>query len=406
MIYILMHEDKKLALFKYENQRVESVVINEKLKNKLPIMKLSSKNIEDKVADWLINRGIPITRQGIKSELVAMGKKSTVDYMLDNMGLSLSDHYWICPQNSNCNWKTINLYENDFKNRYSLNLKDDMKDITGKTEFVPSASLKGDLKKKWIIDNNGVRRLVKGNYNNTCRQSLCEVLATEIHKRQGIFPYTPYSLIKIGDKGQEIIGCECPNFTDIKTEFIPAIDIVDSMKKPNDSNYYELYIKYCIDHGINEGYMRNFMEYQILTDFIITNTDRHLNNFGVIRDSETFKLLRPAPIFDTGNSMFYNTNNIKVDYGLLNIRVTSFKKYEIELLKYVTNPLLVDINKLPSTDEVYNLFKIDTSVTEETIIKLVRAYKKKVELLYELQCGVKIYSYNYLKDHKVKLDKD
>ena len=70
---------------------------------------------------------------------------------------------------------------------YSLDLRDDKKSIAGKTNFVPSASLKGDLKKKWIIDEFGIRRLVKGNYNNTCKQSLCEVLATEIHKRQDKF---------------------------------------------------------------------------------------------------------------------------------------------------------------------------------------------------------------------------
>lgn len=34
--------------------------------------------------------------------------------------------------------------------------------------------------------------------------------------------------------------------------------------------------------------------------------------------------------------------------------------------------------------------------------KLARAYKRKVEFLEELQRGVKIYSYNYLKEHKVK----
>ncbi|MCX4315408.1 MAG: hypothetical protein OSJ52_02030, partial [Lachnospiraceae bacterium] len=57
--------------------------------------------------------------------------------------------------------------------------------------------------------------------------------------------------------GQEVIGCECPNFTDINTEFIPAIDIINSIKKPNDSNYYEAYLDYCACHGIDAQYMRD-----------------------------------------------------------------------------------------------------------------------------------------------------
>lgn len=66
--------------------------------------------------------------------------------------------------------------------------------------------------------------------------------------------------------------------------------------------------------------------------------------------------------------------NIKVGYGLLNIGVTSLKKFEIELLAYVSNPMLVDISKLSSVDEVYNLFMKDPAANNtETLDKLVRA---------------------------------
>lgn len=405
MVYFLMHENTKLALFEYKNQSIQGIVINPKTTDRLPFLNISSKNIEDRVANWIMNRGIPVTRQRIKVDLQGLDINNVHDYMISNLGLSLTDHYWICPQNSDYTWDTVNLYKNNFKATYSLDIRDDRKTIANKTNFVPSASLKGDLKKKWIIDSNGIRRLVKGNYNNTCRQSLCEVLATEIHRRQAKFEYTPYSLIEISSEGQLIIGCECPNFTDINTEFISASDIIESIKKNNHENYYEAYIKYCGEHGINEEYIRAFMEYQILTDFIISNNDRHLNNFGVIRNSKTFDFIKPAPIFDSGNSMFYNTNNIKVDYGLLNLHVTSFKKFEIQLLNYVTNPMLVDIRLLPSKEEVKSLFLQDFFCNEEIAEKLSRAYTRKIAFLNELQHGTKIYSYNYLKKHKVKLDK-
>ena len=150
------------------------------------------------------------------------------------------------------------------------------------------------------------------------------------------------------------------------------------------------------------NFMREFMEYQILTDFIITNTDRHLNNFGIIRDSRTQRFLKPAPIFDSGNSMFYNTSYIKTGYDLLDIEITSFKKREVELLQYVSNPMLVNISKLPSIDEVYQLFMKDSSANDEaTLDKLTKAYQRKVEFLQEFQSGVKIFSYDYLKKHKV-----
>lgn len=402
MIYFLMHENDRIAVFEYENQNILALKINDKMSHKLPFLELSSKSLEDHLIAWILNRGVPVSRQGIKTDLNIMGEEHIIDYMIENLGLSLTDHYWICPKDSDYTWEKINLYQNDFSSAYSLNLSDDKKSIAGRTNFVPSASLKGDLRKKWIIDEKGIRRLVKGNYNNTCRQSLCEVLATEIHKRQGKFEYSPYTLIKITSDGREIIGCECPNFTSINTEFIPAIDIINSIKKSNQTNYYDLYIQYCGTHGIDMNFMREFMEYQILTDFIITNTDRHLNNFGIIRDSRTQRFLKPAPIFDSGNSMFYNTSYIRTGYNLLDIEITSFKKREVELLQYVSNPMLININKLPSTEEVYQLFMKDSSSNDDvTLEKLTKAYQRKVEFLQEFQSGVKIFSYDYLKKHKV-----
>ncbi len=405
MLYFLMHENDKLALFNYEKLSINEIVINEKNIDKLPLAETDKASLKASLMDWFMHRGIPATRHGIREQLANLTLESPVEYMLCNLGLSLTDHYWVCPGEKKFTWEEIDSYTNEFQFRYSLDLSDDERSIAGKTNFVPSGSLKGDLKKKWIIDERGIRRLVKGNYGDSCRQSLCEVLATEIHRRQGKFEYTPYELINISSDGQMIVGCECPNFTTIDTEFVPAIDILNSRKKSNSSNYYETYIQYCGAHGADTDYLRAFMEYQILTDFIITNTDRHLNNFGMIRDSRTFRFIKPAPIFDSGNSMFYNTNNIKTGDELLNIQVTSFRKFEVELLKYVTDPELVDTSRLPSEQEVRDLFLTDRSTDSETAVKLAKAYAKKVELLRELQAGIRIYSYDYLRKHNIRLDK-
>jgi hypothetical protein len=237
-----------------------------------------------------------------------------------------------------------------------------------------------------------VRRLVKGNYNNTCRQSLCEVLATNIHKRQGKVVYTPYNLIKISSDCQNIIGCECPNFTTIQTEFVPAIDIVDNLKKPNDVSYYEFLLQQCYKNGID---IRKFLEYQIMTDFIISNSDRHFNNFGIIRDSNSLKWLSYAPLFDSGNSMFYKASYIPVDKSLLKLEVTSFLTKEVKLLSYVTDRSLVDVKLLPSDNELYNLLCKDKNVKDETNQRLVKAYNKKIQYFLDFQNGANIWEYKY-----------
>ena len=377
--YFLMYENQKVAVFSVENGIISKVQFSDSNLTYLPVGISTTEQLQR----WITNRCIPFTRQGLNRELVTI---TPFEYMLQNMGLSLTDHYWICNIENVCTWESINLYVNDFKSRYSLNISDDI-------NIVPSATLKGDLKKKWIIEQDGTRYLVKGNYNNTCRQSISEVLATEIHKRQNKFMYTPYKFVRIKNDGTEVIGCACPNFTNINTEFVPAIDIVRYLKVPNNMSLYEFYIEVCKRYDLD---LRSYLEYQIMTDFIITNTDRHLNNFGILRDSKTGKFLTYAPIFDSGNSMFYK-GYIPVGKKLLDIDVTSFTKKEVKLMSYVTNKDLVNISLLPSDDEVYNLLKVDETVNEETNERIVRAYNMKIKFLEDFQNGAKIWSYNYRK---------
>lgn len=388
MLYLLRHKNINIALINIDDNL--GTVLGLRLSKHTSHLPYGV-NGEKSLVKWLLNRGVPATRQGLSLDLKSLSTASPFELMINNLGVSLTDSYWLNTIDSNLSWEDVNLYKNNFKSTYNLDLRSDEKSIAGKTNFTPNASLKGDLKKKWIIDQNGTRRLVKGNYSSSCRQSLCEVLATELHRLQGKIMYTHYSLINISSDNQNIIGCECPNFTDIDTEFIPAIDIVESTKKPNDLSWYEFYIKLCESNGVD---LRYFMEYQILTDFVISNSDRHLNNFGVLRNSDTLQWLRPAPIFDSGNSMFYKSQYIPIDKALLKLDVTSFLSKEVQLLRYVTNRGLIDISKLPSTDYVYSLLSKDI-YKDEVSDRLVKAYLKKIKFLSDFQNGADIWSYSY-----------
>ncbi len=83
MVYFLMHEDTKIALFEYENQSIRAVVINKDARNKLPFLEMSSKSDEEKIVQWIMCRGIPVTRQRIQADLRELDAKSTTDYMID-----------------------------------------------------------------------------------------------------------------------------------------------------------------------------------------------------------------------------------------------------------------------------------------------------------------------------------
>lgn len=49
----------------------------------------------------------------------------------------------------------------------------------------------------------------------------------------------------------------------------------------------------------------------MVCDSVLANADRHWRNFGFIRNVDTLEL-RPAPVFDTGNCLWYAKTNEEV----------------------------------------------------------------------------------------------
>ena len=54
-------------------------------------------------------------------------------------------------------------------------------------------------------------------------------------------------------------------------------------------------------------------------DFIINNEDRHLFNFGFLRDPASLELLSAAPVYDSGLSLFYSWFSNTIDEQELTI---------------------------------------------------------------------------------------
>ena len=200
---------------------------------------------------------------------------------------------------------------------------------------------------------------------------------------------TEYQLCDISTKDEPGLGCICRGFATSDKEFISAYDVVCSKKKRNDVSEYEHFIRICADHGLKEKEVREFLEYQILSDFVLTNTDRHFNNFGIIRDSKSLEFVGMAPLFDTGNSMFWK-RPLEAEGDLLNIPVSSFKKREVDLLRYVTNPEIIDRSKLLDKREIDELLRNDIDYLNRGKL-IIRGYERKLELLEKFQKGEKIY---------------
>ena len=327
---------------------------------------------------WWQRRAVPVSQGNIRRILERIGITPQT-YLEQNLGLSLTDHYWIKPVEAEYGWQDVNLFTNDFRDPVGeMQLSGHIDEVSelSANAFSPSSSVQGELRKKWII-SYGKRYLIKGNHGGNSQESLNEVVASLLHQRQGKQPFVIYSPIQI--QQDHPICCICESFTSDNVEFIPAIDVVESAMKDNALSLYEHFIRVCSAHGLDDSVTRSFLEYQILTDFILTNTDRHLNNFGVLRDTNTLKFIGMAPIFDSGNSMFWQNPRLPVRDDLTKIEVDSLRGKEMQLLEYVTDRSAVDLHQLPSCDELREIYEMDPLIP--CVESILLGYHKKIDLL-------------------------
>lgn len=325
---------------------------------------------------WWHRRAVPVTQDRILRILEEKGFSSPQEYLVRNLGLSLSDHYWIKPIDTEMCWQDVNLFTNDFRDSIGemlFNPEAEIPELPANA-FSPSSSTQGNLRKKWVI-MDGKRYLIKGNHGGNAQESLNEVFASLIHRKQQKQPYVDYRPLMVDDQ----MNCICECFTSDTLEFIPAADLIRSEKRSNSVSVYEHFIFLCVKNGLDESAVRSFLEYQIITDYLMTNTDRHLNNFGVLRDTNSLKLVGMAPIFDSGNSMFWDHPMLPAHSNLTNISVNSILKKESAMMSYVKNFRQLDLLKLPNREELFQVYSQDPLIPCLDII--ADGYQKKICLL-------------------------
>lgn len=389
MIYYLMRKNETVMLLDIsESGSISKLgkVLNREL---LP---LQNKTSAQGVITWWNDRSIPIKQGKIETMLHETGIATPHIYLVHNLGLSLTDYYWIKPYNQDISWEQVNLFENDFKENLLLgkirfNDKDEVK------EYQPNSSLQGNLEKTWIIDN-GIRKLVKGNHGELSSESINEVIISETvkrHKRSA----AQYELISIKGKPYDY-GCISPLFTSLDAELVSAYAVITSEVKPNNISTYEHFINVCAKWGLDRDYVRESLEFEILIDFIFSNRDRHLTNIAVLRDSESLRFRSLAPIFDSGKSMLFGKEPFEItEKRLLGQETIGFKNTEIDMLKLVKNRKLVDINLLPTPEKVKEVYLKDSNIKPEHVDFIVEFYERKIELYERFAAGADLKGIKY-----------
>ena len=255
-------------------------------------------------ARWWAGRSIPDDRDGI-DEFFAQTGISSKELALKCFGLSLTDHYWIKPRDSEIRWKDINFFDNAFSGDIGNML------FGGKSgdsiDFIsPDSTSDGQLKKKWTICGDD-RMLIKCGRAPYKQEPFNEVIASRIGALLGIW-HTEYTLAEQDSEP----CCLCRDFIDGNTELVPAASVIGAFKRRNEESEFGFYLRCCEELGV--PYARARLEEMIALDCIIVNEDRHYNNFGLIRDAGTLEFIGVAPIYDCGNSLWYTCVDQLIDH--------------------------------------------------------------------------------------------
>lgn len=126
-----------------------------------------------------------------------------------------------------------------------------------------------------------------------------------------------------------------------------------------------------------------------LVDYIMMNYDRHMRNYGVVRDVDTLKITRLIPIFDAGQSL--NCDKLLYEMNFIDGKYRFFSNVDFKLsnlLKYI-NLDYYDLNMLSDIPniacEALNKYIMYTDMSKDRIDKITEGIRSRINHLIEIK---------------------
>jgi len=376
--HILKHKNIDVAYLWIEEGKVLDV--NEiKEPEHLPY-----KYVEDSVKNvkllnnWIAKRGIPFRREDYDFVMQKYKVNTSSELIVLSNGLNLTDHYWLCEKNKEKRWENVNFLDNKF----SIRIGEILPELTeAYEEFVnPDFSSNGRLKKFWIIDGEK-RVLCKDGSGDIRQEPFNEKIASDIAEKLKINNVK----YKLGEFEKTYYSkCDC--MIDRDLEYVNAFTVY--LEGTATGNRYDDYIQICENKGLKN--VRDEVDKMIILDYIIRNTDRHVGNFGILRNAETLQWEKTAPVFDNGNSFWHDAQGETYIDGKTKSQSRSFLKTNEENLLLVRDKNIVDLNEIKQMPaEIYNVLKVNKKIEQTRIEKIIKEYKSRVERIYTITENIK-----------------
>lgn len=314
---------------------------------------------------WLDTRKISDKRDGIhEARLMFHGFEN-----YRNM-FSLTDQYWFRYSRKE-SWDSMNFFTNHYDQEQGKIFfmpwdadPDRAINIQG-----PDLTTTGVLRKRWIQKEDKKSYLIKAGSVKYHQEPLSEVMASITLAKVGIISYVEYKLIVYGMRFCSI----CQNFVNDHTEFVPASHVYNFEPRKEKEEIYDHFIAMCREFRIPGA--PDYMQNMVAVDHIICNNDRHLGNFGFIRDATTGEILGFAPLFDFGRA-YWGANYAQ------DVSSRYFGKMENSCFKKVVKQL--DVDALIDTEDMQKMVEKYPELTEVQVeninSKIIRVNKEMARI--------------------------
>lgn len=162
---------------------------------------------------------------------------------------------------------------------------------------------------------------------------------------------------------------------------VPAWQLLRTRVKPSHISLYQHYLERCESLGIPGA--EQAMARQIVVDFLLLNEDRHLGNFGAVRQTDTLDYTESAPLFDTGSSLWFRTPTPLIQANA-NAACKPFAASHEGQLRLVSDLRWLDESKLAGLgDIVRNVLAGSTFIDAARCEAIARTLEQRALLLRE-----------------------
>lgn len=316
---LFMCKDEALFSFTLTNYQVKSIdeIYNRHL---LPEM-LKGLNVNIFTL-WLVKRQLDTSRSNARLLLKLLGLDDQGDLkpILFNKGLCLTDHYWLKEYNSKETYSDVKLSRKHYLKQIS---ETSLSGVLHELPKVinPEITNTGSFNKAWVYENDTWYLYKAGTKLNQYAELMTYRLGTLMGMKMTEYCYeTHYVKSKLlidSDTFLESYASFCFRFSDREYDDEICYNNIKSISQQMANEYLDI----------------------LLLDGIVCNPDRHEENWGVIKDVNTGRIISLAPNFD--NNLAFNSeieNSFSLFLLKLYLKTFGIQPHQIKYIQKLTKP--------------------------------------------------------------------